>query len=279
LCQERNGLEEGTLRRADRLLELLQALRRLSPPVTAARLAHALEVSVRTIYRDIEALRRLGVGIDGEAGFGYLLTDDHALPPLKFNAAEVEALALGLRKVMAIGDDELRAAAENAMSKLKPVLPEPVRSELESGILLAHSYARAGRLAELVELGKPIRLADPAMIRKAAREERKLKIAYRDEQGRETERVVWPLAIAYLDTVDLVIAWCELRSDFRTFRLDRFLHAAAIDDSFRPNRVPKLRQFLDKMAKEHAGGREPRKTSRTPAPSPDNARDRPSSGL
>jgi predicted DNA-binding transcriptional regulator YafY len=279
LCQERNGLEEGTLRRADRLLELLQALRRLSPPVTAARLAHALEVSVRTIYRDIEALRRLGVGIDGEAGFGYLLTDDHALPPLKFNAAEVEALALGLRKVMAIGDDELRAAAENAMSKLKPVLPEPVRSELESGILLAHSYARAGRLAELVELGKPIRLADPAMIRKAAREERKLKIAYRDEQGRETERVVWPLAIAYLDTVDLVIAWCELRSDFRTFRLDRFLHAAVIDDSFRPDRVPKLRQFLDKMAKEHAGGREPRKTSRTPAPSPDNARDRPSSGL
>ena len=123
------------MRRADRLLELLQTLRRLTPPVTAAALAQSLEVSVRTVYRDIEALRRLGVGIDGEAGFGYLLTEDHALPPLMFTGPEVEALALGLRKVMAIGDQELATAAENALTKLGPVLPKPVRRELESGIL------------------------------------------------------------------------------------------------------------------------------------------------
>ncbi|MEZ5930623.1 MAG: YafY family protein [Alphaproteobacteria bacterium] len=238
------------MRRADRLLELLQALRRLTPPVTAAMLARTLEVSVRTVYRDIEALRRLGVGIDGEAGFGYLLTDDHALPPLMFTGPEVEALALGLRKVMAIGDDELAAAAENALTKLRPVLPKPVRTELESGILLAHSYSRAGRLAELARSGRPASLVDPAAIRKAAREERKMQIDYRDEQGRATTRVVWPLAIAYLDTVDLVIAWCELRSDFRTFRLDRFLCAETIDSSFRPHRVPKLRQFHDRMAEQ-----------------------------
>ena len=114
------------MRRADRLLELMQALRRLKPPVTAAALARALEVSVRTIYRDIEALRGLGVGINGEAGFGYLLTDDHALPPLMFTGPEVEALALGLRKVKAIGDEELASAAEDAMTKLVPVLPKPV---------------------------------------------------------------------------------------------------------------------------------------------------------
>lgn len=236
------------MRRADRLLELLQVLRRLTPPVTAAALAQTLEVSVRTVYRDIEALRRLGVGIDGEAGFGYLLTEDHALPPLMFTGPEVEALALGLRKVMAIGDEELAAAAENALTKLGPVLPKPVRTELESGILLADSYTRKGRLAELARSGAPQRAADPALIRKAAREERKMTIGYRDEQARDTERVIWPLAIAYLDTVDLVLAWCELREDFRTFRLDRFLSASMIDDSFRPNRVPKLRIFLDRMA-------------------------------
>ena len=260
-------------------MELLQCLRRLAPPVTAARLSHALEVSVRTIYRDVEALRRLGVGIDGEAGFGYLLTDDHALPPLKFSANEVEALALGLRKVMAIGDDELRSAAENAMSKLKPVLSETVRTELESGILLAHSYTRAGRLAELSAGGQTVRPVNPVMIRKAAREERKLKINYRDEQGRETQRVICPLAIAYLDTADLVIAWCELRSDFRTFRLDRLLSAEVTEDSFRPNRVPKLRQFLDDMENEGRHGRMRGGVSRTPDPSPDSARDRPSNGL
>lgn len=206
---------------------------------------------MRTVYRDIQALRGLGVGIDGEAGFGYLLTDDHALPPLMFTGAEVEALALGLRKVMAIGDEELALAAENAMTKLTPVLPKPVRTELESGILLAHSYTREGRLAELERQGRPVRPVDPALIRKAAREERKLEISYGDEQGRLTKRIVWPLAIAYLDTVDLVIAWCELRSDFRTFRLDRFKGAVMIDDSFRPHRVPKLRAFLDRMAREH----------------------------
>ena len=240
------------MRRADRLLELLQTLRRLSPPVTAAALARSLEISTRTVYRDIEALRRLGVGIDGEAGFGYLLTDDHALPPLKFTGPEVEALALGLRKVIAIGDAELAAAAENALTKLGPVLPQPVRTELESGILLAHSYTREGRLAELARSGASQRAVDPALIRKAARDERKLLIRYRDEHGRKTARTVWPLAIAYLDTVDLVIAWCELRDDFRTFRLDRFIDAGLTDGSFRPKRVPMLRAFLDRMAKERS---------------------------
>ncbi|MEL6965059.1 MAG: YafY family protein [Pseudomonadota bacterium] len=238
------------MRRADRLLELLQALRRLTPPVTAALLARTLEVSVRTIYRDIEALRRLGVGIDGEAGFGYLLTEDHALPPLMFTGPEVEALALGLRKVMAIGDQELAEAAENALTKLGPVLPKPVRTELESGILLAHSYTRERRLAELASGGASPKPVDPVLIRKAAREERKLNIGYRDEQGRHTERIIWPLAIAYLDTADLVIAWCELRGDFRTFRLDRFLNASMIESSFRPNRVSKLRLFFDRMAEQ-----------------------------
>ena len=238
------------MRRADRLLELLQALRRLTPPVTSALLARNLEVSVRTIYRDIDALRNLGVGIDGEAGFGYLLTEDHALPPLMFTSPEVDALALGLRKVMAIGDEELATAAENALTKLGPVLPKPVRTELESGILLAHSYTRERRLADLANGGAPPRSVDPVLIRRAAREERKLEIRYRDEQARLTERTVWPLAIAYLDTADLVIAWCELRSDFRTFRLDRFIRASMSEASFRPNRVPKLRQFFDRMAEE-----------------------------
>lgn len=246
------------MRRADRLLEMLQALRRLRPPVTAAMLAQALEVSARTVYRDIDALRRLGIGIEGEAGFGYVLTDDHALPPLMFTGAEVEALALGLRKVMAIGDSELAAAAKDAITKLGPVLPDPVKTELESGILLAHSYTRSGRLASLEESGEAADLVDPALIRRAAREEQKLKVGYRDEHGNSTKRVIWPLAISYLDTSDLVIAWCELRDDFRTFRLDRLRDADITGKSFRPKRVPLLRQFLERLREErHSWGTRP----------------------
>jgi predicted DNA-binding transcriptional regulator YafY len=213
-------------------------------------LAQGLEVSARTVYRDIDALRRLGVGIEGEAGFGYVLTDDHALPPLMFTSAEVEALALGLRKVIAIGDSELASAAEDAMTKLGPVLPDPVRSELESGILLAHCYARRGRLAALEESGEVANQVDPAMIRQAARKEQKQFTRYQDQDGRETERVIWPLAIAYLDTSDLVIAWCELRDDFRTFRLDRLRATEVKGGSFRPRRVPLLRRFLVRLRDE-----------------------------
>ncbi len=242
------------MRRADRLLEMLQALRRSSPPVRATDLADILEVSARTVYRDIDALRRLGVGIEGEAGFGYVLTDDHALPPLMFTAAEVEALALGLRKVIAIGDSELAQAAENAITKLGPVIPDPAKTELESGILLAHSFARRSRLAELEERGQPAEPIDPTLIRQAARQERKLSIRYRDQEGRATERVVWPLAIAYLDTADLVISWCELRDDFRTFRLDRLQAVSLHGDSFRPKRVPLLRRFQARLDEEHRDG-------------------------
>lgn len=239
------------MRRADRLLELLQALRRRRPPVTATDLAAALEISTRTVYRDIDALRRLGIGIEGEAGFGYVLTDDHALPPLMFTSAEVEALALGLRKVIAIGDSELASAAEDAITKLGPVLPDPVKTELESGILLAHSYARRGRLAELEESGQVADQIDPAVIRQAARQEQKLLTRYQDQEGRLTERVIWPLAISYLDTSDLVIAWCELRDDFRTFRLDRLRYIEIKGGSFRPKRVPLLRRFLDRLKEDH----------------------------
>ena len=242
------------MRRADRLLEMLQALRRRQPPVTATDLAEALEVSARTVYRDIDALRRLGVGIEGEAGFGYVLTDDHALPPLMFTSSEVEALALGLRKVIAIGDSELARAAKDAITKLGPVLPDPVKTELESGILLAHSYARRGRLAELEERGELENQIDPALIREAARQEKKLLLRYQDQEGRITERVIWPLAISYLDTAELVIAWCELRDDFRTFRLDRLRAAEIKKDSFRPKRVPLLRRFLERLQQEEKQG-------------------------
>ena len=180
------------MRRADRLLEMLQALRRMPPPVTATSLASNLEVSPRTVYRDIDALRRLGVGIEGEAGFGYVLTDDHALPPLMFNTAEVEALALGLRKVIAIGDSELAQAARDAITKLGPVLPDPVKTELDSGILLARSFTRSMRLAELEESGQLAEQVDPAVIRQAARREQKLHTRYQDQEGRASERTIWP---------------------------------------------------------------------------------------
>lgn len=222
--------------RAHRLIRLLHAMRLHHPPVTAATLAADMDVSERTIYRDIDALRAAGAGIDGEAGFGYTLTEDPALPPQMFSHTEIEALVLGLREVREVADPPLAEAAKSALAKLRASLPDRLRSHLENAVL----YAKRTR-------PRPDLIIDPAVIRKAAWEERALDIDYEDVEGARTRRRIYPLSIVYFDFSLVLMAWCCLRQDDRMFRLDRILALTETDESFRPRRVPMLRDAIARL--------------------------------
>lgn len=225
--------------RSDRLLRLLQTLRTLPSPVTAERLVEETGVSVRTVYRDIEGLRAAGATIDGETGFGYRLVEDMALPPQTFTRTEIEALVLGLGEVKHTGDEELARAAETAFAKITATLPE--RLQLQA----VHAVNR---------IYKPSLPAEPAVdmtfMRRACWEEQVLQIAYVDGEGRQTEREIWPLSIVYLERALILLARCCERNAFRRFRIDRITEATATGESFRPHRVPMLREFVAKMIAE-----------------------------
>jgi predicted DNA-binding transcriptional regulator YafY len=214
--------------RAQRLLDLIQMLRRHRRPVAGAALARELGVSLRTLYRDIAALQAQGADIAGEAGLGYLLRPGFMLPPLMFNVEEIEALALGSRWVAARADTPLAGAARDALAKIAVVLPADLSDRLESPALL-------------VGPGKPIAAGDAALpaIRQAIRAERKLCVAYVDGAGTPTKRTIWPLALAFFDRARVIVAWCETRQAFRHFRTDRI---SAIEPS--PTRYPRRRQAL-----------------------------------
>lgn len=195
--------------RATRLLALLDALRARRQPVTGAALATELGVSLRTLYRDIDALRGEGAAIDGEAGVGFVLGQGLTLPPLMFPEEEVDALALGLRWVMERGDPALAASASRALSRIASVLPEAVRTDMELESLVvgpAETTAREDALPTL---------------RRAIHGRERLVITYRSLDDRVSVRTVWPLTLAFFDRARVLAAWCELRSDFRHFRADR----------------------------------------------------------
>ena len=197
------------MRRADRLFEIVQRLRggRL---VTARALAEALEVSVRTVYRDVADLQASGVPIDGAAGVGYLLRPGYHLPPLMFRPAEIEALIVGARMVAAWGGRALAAAASEALVRIA-----------RRGAAGADAARRAG--ADL-RLGAPLpgrRAGQSRPLRQGIEHRLKMRFAYRDADGTASERLVWPLALHFWGQVWTLAAWCELRDDFRTFRIDR----------------------------------------------------------
>lgn len=225
--------------RTARLFQLMTALRRLPAPVTAEQLRHELDVSLRTIYRDVDALRGLGAVIDGEAGFGYTLIEDASLPPLGFEDEELEALVLGLRDVAVIGDPDLSKAAQSALAKITARVPARQAHRLEHAVLDAQRF---------VSPKKPTISA--GTLRRAAWEEHVVRFDYADANGKATTRSVWPLAIVFLEASSVLMAWCLLRQDFRTFRLDRMAQLEVLTESFRPRRVPMLRQHLAKMRSE-----------------------------
>lgn len=198
------------MRRADRLLDIIQALRRHRKPVAGTVLAKDLEVSLRTLYRDMATLIAQGVPIAGEAGVGYVLQDGYDLPPLMFAAEELEAIVLGLRWVAGHGDQGLSLAAKNSHAKIASVLPKPLKDQFYESPLLAPPRV----------LRNPDG-CDMAEVRAAIRRHKKIDILYHDERGEISERRLWPFAIGYFEHSRVIAAYCELRADFRHFRSDR----------------------------------------------------------
>ncbi|MEM6303375.1 MAG: YafY family protein [Pseudomonadota bacterium] len=222
--------------RTHRLFQMMTALRRLSPPVLAEQLAEELGVSQRTIYRDIDALRGLGAVIDGEAGFGYTLIEDASLPPLGFEDDELEALVLGLRDVAVIGDPALAKAATTALAKLTSRVPARQAHRLQHAVLDAQRFIRPD----------PPRI-DVSYLRAATWDEETVAFDYVDGQGARTTRRVDPLGLVYWQEANVLMAWCHLRKDYRVFRLDRMDNLSRTGDSFRPRRVPMLREYTAQM--------------------------------
>ncbi len=222
--------------RPDRLFRLLQALRSLPAPVTAARLAQATEVSLRTLYRDIDTLRAGGALIDGAAGLGYTLTEDPALPPQMFTRLEVEALILGLAEVTQSGDAMLAKAAAGAQAKIIATLPDRVQRQAIHAVSRSYRYERRNPAPPHLHL-----------LREAAWEERAVDLAYRDTSGQVTTRRIWPLGTVFLDREVQCLAFCCLRQDFRRFKVAQMSDVSLADESFRPRRVPLLRTFLDQL--------------------------------
>ncbi len=206
------------MRRAERLFDIIQLLRTARRPVTAAALAAELEVTARTVYRDIAALQARRVPVEGVAGIGYVLRRGFDLPPLMFTAEEIEAVVVGARLVRRTGDPGLRAAAGSVLSKVAVALPDALRDHLTTAPFHV-SAAGAPAPASL----------DLAAVRSAIRHTRKLRIAYVDGSGHRTERTIWPVGVAYYVFVTLVGAWCELRGDYRHFRTDRIVAAEVLD--------------------------------------------------
>lgn len=212
--------------RSERLLNLLQALRRRRRPVSGKALADELDVSIRTLYRDIATLQAKGAPIEGEAGLGYVLKPGFFLPPLMFGEEEIDAIILGLRFVSQRGDEDLERAAENALAKIEAALPPEMENAAAESALLA-GPAKSGKPAQLKH------------IREAIGREEKLYLAYTDKKGKATERLVWPIAIGFFEAAEVLAAWCETRRDFRHFRLDRIRSVTPVHE-----RTPRRHRIL-----------------------------------
>jgi predicted DNA-binding transcriptional regulator YafY len=223
--------------RAERLLELIQVLRRHRRPVSGRVLAEELGVSLRTVYRDIQTLIGQGASIEGEAGVGFVLRPGFVLPPLMFSDEELEALVLGSRLVAQRGDEPLARAAMNVIAKIAAVLPDDLRDSMDGSGLLAGPAPHAA--AELIDL---------TPIRAAIRAEQKLVLHYVNAKGDRTRRTVWPIALGFFERVRVLAAWCELRQDFRHFRTDRISTLRRTD-----RRYPRRRRALMKEWQEIEG--------------------------
>ena len=227
------------MRRADRLLRVIQLLRRYRRPVTGQVMADELEISLRTLYRDIADLITDGVPIRGEAGVGYVLGEGYDLPPLMFKADELEAVMLGLRWVAKRGDPDLTRAALDTAAKIGTVLPPNLKPFLYDSSLIASPFSN----------NTEDRI-DVASLRKAIREQHKVSIHYRAEDGTQSNRVIWPIGISYFDAQRLIIAWCELREDFRSFRTDRVLGSEVLKEKYKERRKVLLSRWQDQVRQE-----------------------------
>jgi len=198
------------MRRTERLFQIIQILRSTGSPITGQELADELEISLSTVYRDMAEIHAQRIPIKGEAGIGYVLDDGYDMPPLMLTADELEAAALGAAWVAAEADPSLARAARDLVSKLSLAIPK----ELRLVVLDASSKPIQTRTSV------PERF-DAALLRHAIRERYKLQLLYKDRNGRTTNRIVWPLLIAFLDRTRYLVAWCETKEDYRHFKTER----------------------------------------------------------
>jgi len=223
------------MRRADRLFQIVQYLRggRLT---TAAMLSERLEVSERTIYRDIADLQSTGVPIDGEAGVGYVMRAGFDLPPLMFSRDEIVALVAGARLIRAWGGADMARAAEEALVKIDAVLPDAERARAQSVQVHSMAPGMTEALRELID-----------RLERAVDARRSITVAYKDAAGTASSRRLRPLGLWFWGKVWTLVAWCELRQDFRMFRLDRIDLLTVEDTVFRPERGKELADFYRQM--------------------------------
>jgi len=223
--------------RTGRLFLLMDAMRGYRRPVTAARLAEQLGVSERTIYRDIQTLTGLGAPLQGEAGVGYMLKAGFFLPPLMFGADELEALVLGARWVRRQGDEALAAAASNALAKIAAATPKDLRDDMAETSLWVPMAPDRPAASDI----------HVRPVREAIRYQHRLRMAYQDEHGQPSDRVVWPFALAFLEGRRLLAAWCEMRAAFRHFRIDRIAAVESLQERYPARR----HELLKTWRKEH----------------------------
>lgn len=222
--------------KSERLFELMQVLRRHRHPVPGPELANEAGVSLRTIYRDIAVLQAMGAEIEGEPGVGYVLKPGFLLPPLMFSEEELQAITLGMQWVSRQTDEGMALAASNALGKIGAVLPTELRRTLNDN---AFHVGRAPPQPKQVDL---------QMVREAMREQRKLRIVYRDPKGADTRRVIWPIGLGFFESRRIVAGWCELRQDFRSFRADRVLSAKLLAERYPGRRRDLVKQWRTQVA-------------------------------
>ncbi len=227
------------MRRADRLFQIIQVLRGRRRAVTAKAIAEHLEVSERTVYRDIRDLIASGTPIEGAAGVGYTLRASYDLPPLMFDDDELEALVLGARVVAGFGDEKLARAASALLSKVEAVLPKRLKPKLAEAALFAPRIVDARAAGEAL-----------TEIRACLTTREKLRIAYVRGDGTPTTRLVWPLGAFFWGRTWTLTAWCELRGDFRSFRLDRIERVERTGERFDEAPGRTLRDYLRKVGPE-----------------------------
>ena len=216
------------MRRGDRLFVVIEILRRAKGPISAQSIGEELGVTKRTVYRDVAALIGQGVPINGEAGVGYVLEPGFHMPPLMLTPDEIEAVMLGALWVQTRGEPELVLAAKKLITKLEAVAPEKYRTSFLEPVV------------SVAPVAQPEEVLGAAAIRLAIRRRKKIALAYSDNSGQKTRRVIWPILLGYRDTSRIMAAWCELRMGFRYFRTERIVEADALEDSI-PRRMDLLR--------------------------------------
>ncbi len=221
------------MRRADRLFRIVEFLKARKQAVTGEVLADELEVSVRTVYRDIADLSGSGVPIIGEAGVGYLLDKHYVLRPLMFDVDEMDALMLGVQMVESWGDKELAKSARKAIDKISSTLPDKLKKDMLDGIIFS-----------MPSKAKTPIVIDFSGLRKAIRTRRFVAFSYVAEDENRSERRIRPICLSFFGPVWLVTGWCELRQNFRNFRLDRMDNLEITEDVFPEEKGKCLRDFM-----------------------------------